>query len=99
MEGAWFNLAHMERTSFIYVHMERVIFLGAYMEGASFNGAQLERADFSNAVGLTVEQFRSAKGWEQAVFDPAFRRELKAAKEKKYAAEPPSGEQQKGPPR
>ncbi|MGO9318372.1 MAG: pentapeptide repeat-containing protein [Terracidiphilus sp.] len=74
--------AHLEESSFLLADVEGAYFDGAHMEGANFDGAHVEEANFAGAIGLTVEQFKHALGWEQAKFDEAFRRELVAAKEK-----------------
>jgi hypothetical protein len=81
-EGASFWSAHVEGANFILAHVEGARFDGAHVEGAIFGVAHLERADFQRALGLTMEQFKYAKGWEQAHFDEAFRQELEAARGK-----------------
>jgi uncharacterized protein YjbI with pentapeptide repeats len=72
----------VEGANFILAHVEGARFDGAHVEGAIFGVAHLERADFQRALGLTMEQFKYAKGWEQAHFDEAFRQELEAARGK-----------------
>ncbi len=96
-EGADFNEAHAEGASFIGAHLKRALFSKARLEGASFfaahvGGAYFGRAhvggaDFQGAVGLAVDQFADAEGWEQAKFDEAFLRELRSAKAKNISPE------------
>lgn len=90
VEIAYFKEAHVEGAIFNDALVEGANFKEAYVEGANFNDAHVERAifyrahveeaEFRRAIGLTVEQFESAEGWEQAHFDEAFRRQLEAAK-------------------
>jgi uncharacterized protein YjbI with pentapeptide repeats len=82
VEGAHFSEAHLTGVTFDEAHIEGVWFYKADLRGASFNKANMDGARFGGAIGLTVEQVMSAKGWEQAEFDEAFLRELKLAKER-----------------
>jgi hypothetical protein len=81
-EEAVFDGAHMERACFLKSQIERAFFIGAHVEGAFFFGAHVEGAWLVRAVGLAVEQFQYADGWEQAYFDKEFLQKLKAAKGK-----------------
>jgi uncharacterized protein YjbI with pentapeptide repeats len=80
--GGDLNFAHMEGACFENAHLEGVFFYGVNLERASFSGAHVGGANFILSVGLTIEQFATAKGWEQAVFDEAFAQELIAAQGK-----------------
>ena len=52
---------------------------GAYLTGANFENANLYKASFKGAVGITVEQFASAKSLYLAEFDEEFNKELQAS--------------------
>jgi uncharacterized protein YjbI with pentapeptide repeats len=97
LEGATFNATHLKGASFYGAHLqeasfdlarlewasfERAHFSGAHVEWPTFFGAQLNGARFVGAVGLSVEQFVSEEGWEQAKFDEAFLRVLRSVKGK-----------------
>jgi hypothetical protein len=71
LEAAQFNEAHLEGAALREAHMERVTLDGAHLEGAILVGAHLE-----DAAGITVQQIKSAYGWEKAHYSPEFRQQL-----------------------
>lgn len=87
LEGVSFDHADVKRASFVGANLEQALFIRSDLEGARFTDAHIEGAVFRQVVGLTVEQFRSARGLEKAEFDEAFQRELEAAKQKAVTAE------------
>ncbi|MCC5630419.1 pentapeptide repeat-containing protein [Nostoc sphaeroides CHAB 2801] len=48
----------------------------AYIYNANLNGASLMSSNLSGAKNLTPEQVKSAKNWEQAIYDKEFRTKL-----------------------
>jgi uncharacterized protein YjbI with pentapeptide repeats len=49
---------------------------GADLHNANLYGANLYGCDLRNAANLTANQVRAANNWEQAKFDPQFRKQL-----------------------
>lgn len=43
---------------------------------ANLNGADLNEANFKQVLNLTVNQVKSAKNWELAIYEPNFRKQL-----------------------
>jgi hypothetical protein len=90
LDGARFLGAHLDEANFNQAQLNGARFELAYLAGAWFPGAHLREADFTEAnlagaffhgaLDLTVGQFASSLGVEQAHFDEAFRRELELAK-------------------
>ena len=64
--GAKFVNANLRDAKFADVDFSRV----------KLNGADIKNTDFSNAKNLTVDQIKSAKNWESAIYDEKFRSEL-----------------------
>jgi uncharacterized protein YjbI with pentapeptide repeats len=83
LEGADFPRACLKDAVFDETHLKGAIFYREYDEGVvvtvggeDFQGAQ-------GALGLVVEQFANARGWEQARYDEKFLRGLRSFKAKK----------------
>ncbi|HEY9877358.1 MAG TPA: pentapeptide repeat-containing protein [Leptolyngbyaceae cyanobacterium] len=51
-------------------------FQEANLDGAKLDGADLQGADLRQATHITVQQIKSARNWEHALYDESFRREL-----------------------
>jgi uncharacterized protein CbrC (UPF0167 family) len=51
-------------------------FSHAYLSSVDLTDADLTRADLRGAKGLVPEQVRTARNWETAIYDEAFRRSL-----------------------
>ena len=50
---------------------------GANLENANLENANLENADLREVKGLTLEQIKSAKNWELAIYDDSLREQLR----------------------
>jgi uncharacterized protein YjbI with pentapeptide repeats len=93
LERAGFYGAHLEGADFPRACLNDAVFDEAHLKGAIFY-RELEEGvlvtvdceDFQGAVGalgLVVEQFANARGWEQARYDEAFLGRLRSFKTKK----------------
>lgn len=51
-------------------------FIGAEFGGAKLTGASISGSDFRKAKSLKIDQIKSTKGWEKALFDNELRRKL-----------------------
>ncbi|AFY71694.1 pentapeptide repeat protein [Thalassoporum mexicanum PCC 7367] len=51
----------------------------ANFQGTNLTGANLDRADLSYARNLTIDQVKSAKNWQQAIFSRRFHKRLMAS--------------------
>ncbi|MBW4421896.1 MAG: pentapeptide repeat-containing protein [Myxacorys californica WJT36-NPBG1] len=56
--------------------LESAVLQQARLINANLSGANLAKADLRGAIGLTVAQVKSAKHWEDAIYDDAFRAKL-----------------------
>lgn len=57
-------------------------YLTAYVKGANLQGANLQRADLKRSKGLTPNQVKAANNWQDAQYDPEFRKALGLPPEK-----------------
>jgi Pentapeptide repeats (8 copies) len=80
IEGAIFQRAYVKKARFYKANLEGAYFVGAHVAGADFHEAHVAKARFYWTVGLAVDQFKNAEGWEEAQFDEDFLRKLKTAK-------------------
>jgi hypothetical protein len=73
LKDAVFDETHLKGAIFYREYDEGVV---VTVGGEDFQGAQ-------GALGLVVEQFANARGWEQAMYDEKFLRGLRSFKAKK----------------
>jgi uncharacterized protein YjbI with pentapeptide repeats len=71
-----FEGANLQKADLREATLWKASFKGADLQEAKLRGAQLEEASFVGAIGLTLEQVKSAKGWERASFDEELRKKL-----------------------
>ena len=90
LSGASLVDADLSRADLSRANLLSADLRGADLRGANFSGANLNSADFNcsdtsdtdlctdfrDAKNLTPEQVKSAKNWEQAIYDPAFCQQL-----------------------
>jgi hypothetical protein len=67
------NLSYADLTAAI---LEEADLQGANLTQCSLLGADLQKANLKGAIGLTVQQVKSAKNWRNAIYDPDFQAQL-----------------------
>ncbi|MBE9002618.1 pentapeptide repeat-containing protein [Nostoc sp. LEGE 12447] len=89
--GVYLSLANLKGANLKGANLESAILKGTNLNGANLNGAKLNGANLgcraiseydeectnlSNAKNLTPEQVKAAQNWQQACYDPEFRKTL-----------------------
>ena len=57
-------------------YLENADLRSADLEKADLKGANLKNADLTGAKGLTTMQVKAATGWQEALYDESFRKQL-----------------------
>lgn len=68
--------ADLGNADFRYADLRNANLRSADIKNANFGSANLEKTDFRYAKNLTPEQVKSAKNWQQAIYDEEFRKKL-----------------------
>jgi len=82
LDGVDFRNVDMRRANLRNTRLWDANFEGANLENVNFAGAELYQpprggpANFQGAKGLTPEQIKQARNWENAKYDPVFRNQL-----------------------
>lgn len=93
LNGAYLNdadlrHAHLNDANLRGAHLNGAILSGAYLNDADLGCLKLKSldtycTDLTGTLGLTPEQVSQAYNWQEAVYDPKFRKELGLPPEKK----------------
>lgn len=76
LSGAAFNGANLTKANLRGVNFDGADLSEANLSGAYLSEASLVGANFQNAKGLTLDDIKAAKNWEQAHYDEDFRQQL-----------------------
>ena len=76
LKRADLELANLEGAKLERAKLERANLVGAKLVGANLKGANLKYAYLKGAKNILLEQIRQAENWEEAAYNPAFRKEL-----------------------
>ncbi|MDJ0582439.1 pentapeptide repeat-containing protein [Crocosphaera sp.] len=76
LNGANFTGAELQGAIFTDTNLSEANFTNADLSDAKFTNADLEKANFKRAKHITPQQIKGAKNWEQAKYDPDFRKQL-----------------------
>lgn len=70
--GACLEAASFQDSDLTNANLEEANLQGANLTNAILKGANLGKANLEKVEGLTVEQVKSAKNWQEAVYDSSF---------------------------
>jgi uncharacterized protein YjbI with pentapeptide repeats len=76
LDGAALSDAKFIKTNLSEASLQGVRFLGTDLEGANLHNTNLLDADLSDARNLSPQQVQQARNWENAKYDPEFRKKL-----------------------
>ena len=76
VEGGFFHKANLQKTDFSRANLKEASFRMANLSDAILDNANLRETDFRGAKNLTIEQVKSAKHWQKAKYDNAFKKKL-----------------------
>uniref|UniRef100_UPI0011777061 NACHT domain-containing protein n=1 Tax=Calothrix rhizosoleniae TaxID=888997 RepID=UPI0011777061 len=74
--GADLSDAYFGDANLSVADLSGALFSNADLNGAYLLGANLSGANLSHAKNLTPKRVKTAKNWEQAIYDPEFRQQL-----------------------
>ncbi|NEZ67034.1 pentapeptide repeat-containing protein [Leptolyngbyaceae cyanobacterium CCMR0082] len=67
-----FTNANLKNADLSETNLTKAKLTGADVTHCNFQNADLSEADLSHAKGLTIEQVKSARNWQAAIYDDAF---------------------------
>lgn len=76
LRSAELQQAHLWMTNLKNADLSGANLNGANLSDANLSGANLYDADLTATKGLTINQIKSAKNWENAIFDENIKRQL-----------------------
>ncbi len=76
LSSVYLSSANLSGANLRDADLRDAILRDAILRDANLSGADLSGADLRDAKNLTPEQVKSAKNWEQAIYDPELRQQL-----------------------
>ena len=76
LSNANLSRANLSRANLGHTNLSRANFSGADLSRANLSHTNLNGADLSRAKNLAPEQVKTARYWEQAIYDTQFRQQL-----------------------